>query len=69
MSGRATHWISLDYSPRPRSSVTDILRMLKFDPLQEIRHISSLVFLYTMLHNHVPVPVFQMNIMRTHQPT
>ncbi len=67
---RAARWISSNYHDyNTRASVTDILRTLKLDPLEERRRMSRLVFLYKILNDHVAVPVSQMDIVQSHRPT
>ncbi len=44
---RAARCISSNYNPR--AGVTDILRTLKLDPLEERRHMRRLIFLYKIL--------------------
>ena len=65
----AARWISSNYNPR--ASVTDILKSLKLDTLEERTRMKRLVFLYKILNHHVAVPVSQMDIgltVATYQP-
>ena len=56
------HWISSDYNLN--SSITDILRTLRLDPLQERRCMSRLVVVYKILNDSVAVRVSHMDIVR-----
>ncbi len=64
---RAVRWISSNYNPR--DSVTDILKTLELDTLEERRRSSRLVFLYKILNDHVEVPVSEMDIVQSRRPT
>ncbi len=64
---RAARWISSNYNPR--ASVTDILKTLELDTLEERRRTSRLVFLYKILNDHVAVSVSEMDIVQSRRPT
>ena len=64
---RAARWVLSDYSYY--SSVTDILKCLKWPTLQERRHVNRLSQFHKIVHNLTPSIQLPSYILPTHFPT
>ena len=59
---KAARWICSNF--QQQSSVTQMLKSLNLEPLEERRRISRLVFLYKILNGKVAVPADELGITR-----
>ena len=64
---RAARWIKHNYDTR-ETSVTDLLRQLKLEPLEERRRINRLTFMYKILNEHVAVPPERLDLIANPRP-
>ena len=64
---QAARWTYSEYSPK--TSVTDLLGKLQWEPLQERRRIQRLVFLYKLLNGKAAVPADTVDLVLNPRPT
>ena len=64
---RAARWIKSSYSHT--ASVSQMLKDLELNTLQERRRSARLVFMYKILHSHVAMPPPSLNIEKNTRPT